>query len=131
MSFDVELTVMNYTRFNVDVVHNDEGKIGEIQPGGGEWLFHTTDPNNAISLRFWDAAVEPKAYYMQGGVNFGPEAGVYMDRGWMAPDDQSIALNATANGTVFNQTENGGAQVLPWDGFENGGQLFMNFNPVA
>jgi len=41
-------------------------------------------------------------------------AGVYMDRGWMAPTDQTIKLTASVNGTGFTQTQNGGATVVLW-----------------
>jgi hypothetical protein len=51
-----------------------------------------------------------------------------MDRGWMAPDDQTIRLDADVNGTTFTQTQNGGATVVPWNGFESGGTIDMKFS---
>jgi|TARA_R110000823_G_scaffold254788_1_gene377016 hypothetical protein len=129
MGWTVNLTITNNTKYNIDVVNNDAGQVGEITQGQ---TFHwqTSDPNNADALQFWDATVSPKTYYMQGGVNFGPEAGVYMDRGWMADGDQSIVLNADANGVRYTQSQNGGATVLAWNQFEQGGNIHMTFNPT-
>jgi hypothetical protein len=66
---------------------------------------------------------------MQGSVAYGPEAGVYMDRGWQAAGDQSIRLTGLVNGVKFIQTQNGGATVVPWNGFESGGDISMTFDP--
>jgi hypothetical protein len=76
-------------------------------------------------LRFW---IIPNEFYMQGGVNFGPEAGVYIDRGWM--EDQSIELTGDVNGHQFVQNGNGGAEIVPWNGFEGGGTINMVFTSV-
>jgi hypothetical protein len=54
-----------------------------------------------------------------------------MDRGWMAPTDQTIKLTASVNGTGFTQTQNGGATVVPWNGFEQGGTIDMTFDPQS
>jgi hypothetical protein len=48
----------------------------------------------------------------------------------MAPTDQTIRLDADVNGTVYTQTENGGATVVPWNGFESGGIIDMKFTGV-
>ena len=129
MTWAVSVVIYNNTKYSIDIVNNDAGLLSEVSPGG-QYGWTTSDPNNTNSLRFFDPTVSPKTYYMQGGVSFGPEAGVYMDRGWMAPNDQSIALNAKANDTTYNQTQNGGATVLPWNDFEQGGSISMTFNPV-
>ena len=63
---------------------------------------------------------------MQGGLSFGPEAGVYVDRGQMS--DQSISMIAVANNVTFTQTENGGDQILQWNQFEQGGNISLTFN---
>jgi hypothetical protein len=127
MGWNVQLNITNNTQYNIDVVNNDAGQVGEIHPNGGKFSSETSDPNNADALRFWQT---PNVYYMQGGVNFGPEAGVYIDRGWMADGDQSIVLTGTANDHHFSQSQNGGAQILQWDQFENGGVINMVFNPA-
>jgi hypothetical protein len=102
------------------------GDLTTISPGGS-WSNTTSNPNNTNALRFWSV---PNQWYMQGSVAYGPESGVYMDRGWMAPNDQTIALSADADGTGFDQTQNGGATVLPWNGFEQGGTISMTFNKI-
>ena len=126
MAWDVTLNIQNNTKYNIDVVNNDAGETGCIAPGS-HFSWGTSDPNNTNALRFW---IVPKEYYMQGGVSFGPEAGVYIDRGWMADGDQSIVLNGDANGVGFSQSQNGGATILKWDQFESGGTINMTFATV-
>ena len=65
---------------------------------------------------------------MQGNLSFGPEAGVYVDRGWMADNDQTIKMTAVANGVQCVQTANGGATLLAWNLFENGGDISLTFD---
>ena len=126
MSWQATLDITNRTTYNLTVNHNSVGDLTTISPGGS-WSWTTSDPNNTNALRFWQ---EPGQWYMQGCVAYGPTAGVYMDRGWQAPNDQSIRLTADANGTSFVQAQNGGATVLPWNGFEQGGNINMTFDPV-
>ena len=126
MGWTVQLNITNQTEYNIDVVNNDAGTVGVIPPQG-KFNWSTQDPNNADALRIW---IIPKEFYMQGGVNFGPEAGVYIDRGWMAEGDQSIVLTGDVNGHQFSQSQNGGAEVVPWNGFESGGTINMTFATV-
>ncbi len=126
MTWTAQLNITNLTDYNLTVNHNTVGDLTTIAPGGS-WSWTTSDPNNTNALRFWSV---PNQWYMQGSVAYGPMAGVYMDRGWMAPDDQTIRLDADVNGTVFTQTENGGATVVPWNGFESGGTIDMKFTRV-
>jgi hypothetical protein len=65
---------------------------------------------------------------MQGGVSFGPEAGVYVDRGWMESDDQTISMTVVANGKSWTQTANGGETLLAWNEFESGGDITLTFD---
>jgi hypothetical protein len=126
MSWTATLNIINDTDYNLTVNHNTVGDLTTIAPGAN-WSWTTSDPNNTNALRFWQ---QPNQWYMQGSVSFGPMAGVYMDRGWMAPGDQTIRLDADVNGTAFSQTENGGATVVPWNGFEQGGTIDMKFSKV-
>jgi len=126
MSWSATLNITNNTSYNITVTHNATGDLTTIAPGGS-WSTTTSEVNNTNALKFWQ---QPQVYYMQGSVSFGPEAGVYMDRGWQAPNDQSIKLTADANGVTFIQTQNGGATVLPWNGFEQGGVIDMTFAAV-
>jgi hypothetical protein len=126
MSWSATLNITNNTDYNLTVNHNAVGDLTTIPPGGA-WSNTTSDPNNTNALRFWNV---PDQWYIQGSVAYGPEAGVYMDRGWMAPTDQTIKLVADANGTAFDQTQNGGATVLPWNGFEQGGSISMTFTKI-
>ena len=126
MSWSATLNITNNTSYNITVTHNATGDLTTIAPGGS-WSTTTSEVNNTNALKFWQ---QPQVYYMQGSVSFGPEAGVYMDRGWQAPNDQSIKLTADANGVTYIQTQNGGATVLPWNGFEQGGVIDMIFAAV-
>jgi len=126
MSWTATLNIINDTDYNLTVNHNTVGDLTTISPGAN-WSWTTSDPNNTNALRFWQ---QPNQWYMQGSVSFGPMAGVYMDRGWMAPNDQTIRLDADVNGTPFTQTANGGATVVPWNGFEQGGTIDMKFSKV-
>jgi hypothetical protein len=124
MAWTATLNITNLTDYNLTVNHNTVGDLTTIAPGAA-WSWTTSDPNNTNALRFWTV---PGQWYMQGSVAYGPMAGVYMDRGWMAPADQTIRLDADVNGTGFSQTQNGGATVVPWNGFESGGTIDMKFS---
>lgn len=128
-TFDVHVTVTNNTDYTITVVNNYSADH-DIAPGSS-YSWETNVTNNSSALKFWKV---PKEYYMQGGVSFGPTAGVYVDRGWMAADDQSISMTADAQdprgGELANWTQvaNGGTQLLPWNGFTNGGNITLTFN---
>jgi len=65
---------------------------------------------------------------MQGNLSFGPEAGVYVDRGWMSDFHQIIKMTAVANGKSWTQTANGGETLLAWNEFESGGDITLTFD---
>ena len=127
MSWSATINITNNTAYTLTVNHNTVGDLATIPPGGS-WSNTTSDPNNTNALRFWSV---PNQWYMQGSVAYGPQAGVYMDRGWQAPTDQTVKLTAAVNGTDFTQTQNGGATVVPWNGFEQGGTIDMKFDPQS
>ena len=126
MTWSATLNINNNTNYNLTVTHNATGDLATIAPGHS-WSTTTSEINNTNALKFWQ---QPAVYYMQGSVSFGPEAGVYMDRGWQAPNDQSIKLTADVNGQQYTQQQNGGATVVPWNGFEQGGTIDMLFETV-
>ena len=126
MTWQANLTITNRTLYNITVTRNNTGDLTTIAPGA-DWSWSTSEVNNTLALKFWTT---PNVWYMQGSVAFGPEAGVYMDRGWQAAGDQSISLTGTVNdGIKFLQKQNGGATVVPWNGFEQGGTIVMRFDP--
>jgi hypothetical protein len=125
MTWQADLSVTNHTSYNITVTRNNTGDLTVIAPNT-TWSWSTSEVNNTLALKFWQ---QPNEWYMQGSVAFGPEAGVYMDRGWQATDDQSIQLTGTVNGVKFVQKQNGGATVVPWNGFEGGGTISMTFDP--
>jgi hypothetical protein len=124
MTWQATVNIHNRTQdYSITVTHNTTGDLTTIAPGA-EWSWTTEDVNNTMALKFFST---PGVYYMQGSLAFGPEAGVYMDRGWLDPNNQNMTLGADANGTQYLQTQNGGQTVLNWNQFENGGTINMNF----
>lgn len=125
-AWEATLKINNNTAYNVDVVHNQpEGLLVTLKPGQTGWSWTTSDNNNTVSLRFWQ---QPNVYFMQGSTSYGPTAGVWVDRGWMDPNAQTIKMTADANGTVFVQTTNGGKEILAWNQFEQGGTIELTFD---
>ena len=125
MSWQATLTINNNTNYNITVTHNTVGDIGNIKPGTS-WTNTTSDPNNTNALKFWQ---QPNVWFMQGSASFGPTAGVYVDRGWMDPNAQTIKMTANANGKEWVQTQNGGETLLAWNEFEQGGTITLTFDP--
>lgn len=126
MSWQATLTITNNTDYNIDVVHNlPEGLLTTLSPESSEWSWSTVDVNNTIALKFWQ---QPNNFFMQGSVSYGPSAGVYVDRGWMDPNAQTIQLIASANQKTWLQTSNGGKTLLAWNEFTDGGNISLTFN---
>lgn len=132
MAWQATLNINNNTSYNIDVVHNQpEGLLVTLQPGQNNWSWTTDDNNNTIALKFWQ---EPNNFFMQGSVSYGPTAGVWVDRGWMDPNAQTLKMLAVANGAVyvhFLQTSNGGKEVLAWNQFEQGGSITLTFDTIG
>lgn len=123
-AWEATLTIHNNTDYNITVNHNTTGDLTTIEPGQSK-SWGTSDSNNTNALRFWQT---PNVWFMQGSASYGPTAGVWVDRGWMDPNAQSIKMTANANGTVFLQTTNGGKEILAWNQFEQGGEIVLTFD---
>ena len=121
--WQANIVIENNTSYNltIDGVGPGNQTIGPNQQAS----WSSTEVHNTKSLLFW---VTPNVWYMQGNLSFGPEAGVYVDRGWMADDDQTIEMIATANGKSWTQSVNGGETLLAWNEFEDGGDINLTFN---
>ena len=125
MSWGLTIKIANNTPYKLDVVNNSLGLLATIQPNT-EWQSdELTDPNNANALRFFQTE---NVWYMQGGISAGPEAGVYVDKGWESPT--TISADWNANGTEWSQAANGGYEILAWDQFEQGGEVAVQFNTI-
>jgi hypothetical protein len=126
MSWQTTLTINNNTAYNITVTHNNIGDLTTIEPNSS---WSNTDqestPNNTNALKFWQ---QPNVWFMQGSASFGPTAGVYVDRGWMDPNAQTIKMTANANGKEWVQTQNGGETLLAWNEFEQGGTITLTFD---
>lgn len=121
--WQANIVIENNTSYNltIDGVGPGNQTIGPNQQAS----WSSTEVHNTKSLLFW---VTPNVWYMQGNLSFGPEAGVYVDRGWMADDDQTIEMIAVANGKSWTQSVNGGETLLAWNEFEDGGDINLTFN---
>ncbi len=120
------VTIQNNTDYNLTIDGVGPGNT-TIGPNSST-LWSSQEVNNTKSLLFW---VEQNVYYMQGNLSFGPEAGVYVDRGWMADNDQTISMTVNANGTEWTQTSNGGETLLPWNQFHQGGDISFSSSIFA
>jgi len=126
MSWALQIKTTNNTKYKIDVVNNSLGLLATVEPGA-VWISDSlTDPNNANALRFWQT---DNIWYMQGGISAGPEAGVYVDKGWESPTTITAAWDA--DGATWDQTGNGGLEILPWDGFTDGGLVSVTFDEIA
>jgi hypothetical protein len=105
--WQANIVIENNTSYNltIDGVGPGNQTIGPNEQAS----WSSTVVHNTKSLLFW---VTPNVWYMQGNLSFGPEAGVYVDRGWMANDDQTIEMIAVANGKSWTQSVNGGETLL-------------------
>ena len=126
MSWALSIKITNNTGYKIEVVNNSLGLLGIIEAGAVWQSGQLTDPNNANSLRFF---ITDDVWYMQGGISAGPEAGVYVDKGWESPT--FITANWDANGTQWTQSANGGYEILAWDQFEQGGEVAVVFDTVS
>jgi len=122
--WQAKVTIYNNTDYNLSITGVGPGN--EDISGGEQITWTSTEVNNTKSLNFWHTK---DVFYLQGNLSFGPEAGVYVDRGWMAADDQSIKLTTNANETTYIQIDNGGKEILQWNQFEQGGTIVLTFDP--
>ena len=125
MSWSLTIKIANNTAYKIDVVNNSLGLLATIEPNA-EWQSNElTDPNNANSLRFYET---DNVWYMQGGISAGPEAGVYVDKGWESPT--TISADWNANGKEWGQAANGGYEILAWNRCEQGGVVEVQFSTI-
>ena len=127
MAWEATVQVTNNTSYNIDMSGTGAGGPATIKPGE-TFIWNSSDTNNAKALRFWQ---QPNVWFMQGNVSYGPLAGVYVDRGWMDPQAQTIKMTAVALGKTFVQTQNGGETLLAWNEFEDGGKIFLTFDTIG
>lgn len=120
------VTIQNNTDYNLTIDGVGPGNTTIGPNSSTQWS--SQEVHNTKSLLFW---IQQNVYYMQGNLSFGPEAGVYIDRGWMADNDQSITMTINANGTEWTQTSNGGETLLPWNEFSAGGDITVSFDKKA
>lgn len=126
----VNVTIVNNTDWMLGIVNN---YMPFVQLNTGDSHSWDTDmTNNANAINFWgkDAEYQPP-FFMEGNLSFGPQAGVYVDRGWLPEDQQNVTMKAVANGKEWIQTSNGGQELLAWNEFENGGTIILTFDKLS
>ena len=123
--WQANITINNNTNYNLTIDGVGPGSTTMVPNSTFTWS--STEVHNTKSLLFW---IQPNVWYMQGNLSFSPEAGVYVDRGWMADGDQSIEMVADANSKTWTQTQNGGETLLAWNEFEDGGDINLTFNNI-
>lgn len=121
-SFNVGVSITNNTRYPLMISGIGPGNADDTIQSGQTHSWESSEEHNTKSLIFKN---EDGSAFMQGNLSFSQFGGVYIDRGWM--QNQSIVMDSTTNGIIFNQQINGGKQVVPWDGFESGGEIIINF----
>lgn len=124
--WQANVSINNQTNYEIQINGVGPGNHGIAPNSSFSWS--SQEVHNSKSLLFMSN--ESPTAYMQGNLSFGPEAGVYVDRGWMSADDQSIQMVATANGKTFTQNENGGIELLAWNEFQNGGDIALTFSHI-
>jgi len=123
--WNVNVTITNNTDWMLGIINNYMPFVQLNTTDSHSW--NTDMTNNANAIRFWIGEYQAP-FLMEGNLSFGPEAGVYVDRGWLAEDNQIIEMVATANDKSWTQTSNGGETLLAWDEFEQGGDITLIFN---
>lgn len=130
--FIVQASIVNNTKY--PMVISGEGAGNTLTPvnPNSTYSWRSTDTYNTKEIKFMDT--DGKTVFLLGEVNFGPTAGVYVDRGWMAT--QTIEMVAKVTPTegetaTFTQSTDGGKTIIPWDGFVNGGIIDLQFSMIG
>ena len=74
--WQANVVIKNNTDYNLTIDGVGSGNT-QLEPGQST-SWSSSEVHNSKSLLFW---ITPNVYYMQGNLSFGPEAGVYVDRG--------------------------------------------------
>lgn len=122
-----ELTIRNLTRYQMRVRDQNDRDISVID-AGAVWQ-HQQELDQTCQ---WQCVLTQSdgTAYVRGCVSFGAMAGVYIDRGWQAPNDQSIKVTADVDGTRYVQMTNGGRDVVAWNAFKQGGVIDVSWITV-
>ena len=127
-AWEADVTIHNDTQYYMTITGKGPGNTSSPISPNESYSWSSTETYNTKSLLFWVEAGEGQAF-MQGNCSFGPTAGVYVDRGWMA--DQTLCMDAKANDASTTQCANGGSTLLQWNEFEQGGTITLTFHENA
>jgi len=117
-----QVWITNSTDYNLTI---DGSGVGNsiVGPKSATRIL-SDEPTNAKNLLFWS---QPNVYYMEGNITFGSSSGVYVDRGDLPNDDQSIKLQINIGDAQWVQSTNGGNNLLTPSEFSNGGDITLIF----
>jgi hypothetical protein len=119
MAWQTQITINNRTGYAAQIKSGDAVVADVAADSSHDWT--TTTQDQVITVVLKDGSNVEK---LQGTISFGPDRGLYFDRGSMSGDAQDITLGASVNvGTLYTQSRNGGETVLPWSQFASGGQI--------
>lgn len=117
-----QVWITNNTEYNLTI--NGTGPENTtIGPYSSTRILSEEATNNK-TLLFWK---EENVYYLQGSAIFGPSSGVYVNRGDLPVNDQSIKLLTNIGDRQWIQSTNGGNELLTPSEFSNGGDITLTF----
>ncbi len=125
-AWEADVTIHNNTLYYLTVTGTGPGNTTAVVAPNESHSWSSTETYNTKNLLFWVSPGDGQPF-IQGSCAFGPSAGVYVDRGWMA--DQTLCMDAVANEASVTQCSNGGSTLLAWDKFEEGGEITLTFEP--
>jgi hypothetical protein len=122
MAWQTQIDITNRTEWQLDV-RSGTTVLAQV-PARGSWSTEVTTSHD-LQLDFRDGQGNLQ---MQGRATVSPDTGVYLDRGDMPGDLQSVTLGAVITpGGDYTQSRNGGQQVLPAHQFGEGGRVYLGF----
>lgn len=115
------VSITNNTDYVLEMRNSFLGHV-TISPNGGSFNWTTSDSPNTSRLGFFIIGNDNPEF--QGGLYFGEDCGVWVDRGYM--ESPSVILNASANDQTYVQESNGGNTIL--EDYSSGGNISLVFN---
>jgi len=114
---------------NVSITNNTDFKITFNNPFISEqvilayesYVWDTTNSPNTTSLKFW--ITEGGQVEFQGGLTFGVDCGVWVDRGYM--ENPIVIMDCQDNDFFVTQESNGGITIV--ENFDKGGNISLTF----
>ena len=114
--------VTNNTNYNLTIEGLGDGNT-TIGPFSSTRII-TEYENVSKNFLFW---IKQNLYYMQGSLSYGQSSGVYVDRGDLPIDDQSITLQINIGDRQWVQSTNGGNTLLSPSEYSSNDDILLTF----